>query len=32
MSNKYGQDLLSKSDAQIGEVVSKSELTKKKIY
>ena len=32
MSNKYGQDLLSKSDAQIAEVVIKSELTKKRIY
>jgi len=32
MSNKYGQNLLSKSDAQIAEVVIKSELTKKRIY
>lgn len=29
MSKQYGQDLLSKSDAQIAEVVIKSELTKK---
>lgn len=32
MSNKYGQDLLSKSDAQIAEIVIKSELTKKGIH
>lgn len=29
MSKKYGQDLMSKSDAQIAEVVIKSELSKK---
>ena len=32
MSRKYGNDLLSKSDAQIAEVVIKSELIKKRIY
>jgi len=32
MSKQYGQDLLSKSDAQIAEVVIKTELNKKKIY
>lgn len=32
MSRKYASDLLSKSDAQIAEVVIKSELIKKRIY